>query len=257
MVNLETAWPNGQPWPRRRLGALPRCNWQGFKVTKPSSTSTEMSRRRANRSQSRFYQKNDKLSFIFINHDLSIDLVSLVPAKQFAPVVVLKAGLVRFPMLSPPSDSTYWGHLRKTCPGSAENVQSLWGIFGERFLVRKAFSVSPFMIFHRFTPHDFSREFPRPPRKTAIRSWGKYVPWPVVQILLAAGHGGDLGSYERGRTGTKNQNRRKWQRWLMDTLWIFMDIYGYLWIFMDIYGYYYGNLHVLLLWGLGSWMFLR
>ena len=51
--------------------------------------------------------KNDKLSFIFINHDLSIDLVSLVPAKQFAPVVVLKAGLVRFPMLSPPSDSTY------------------------------------------------------------------------------------------------------------------------------------------------------
>ncbi|CAE7319836.1 cya1, partial [Symbiodinium pilosum] len=23
--------------------------------------------------------------------------------------------------------------------------------------------------------------------KTAIRSWGKYVPWPVVQILLAAG----------------------------------------------------------------------
>ena len=32
-----------------------------------------------------------------------------------------------------------------------------------------------------------------------------------------------------------------------------MDIYGILWIFMDIYMDIDGNLHVLVLWGLGSW----
>jgi hypothetical protein len=52
-------------------------------------------------------------------------------------------------------------------------------------------SISPFFPW-------FSHDFPHPPilpsspsagflRKVAIISWGRYVPWPVVQNLLAAG----------------------------------------------------------------------
>ena len=247
MVNLETAWPNGQPWPRRRLGALPRCNWQGFKVTKPSSTSTEMSRRRANRSQSRFYQKNDKLSFIFINHDLSIDLVSLVPAKQFAPVVVLKAGLVRFPMLSPPADSTDWGHLRKNVPGQCRKRAEFLvrdSLFGKhsRFHLSWSFTVSPPMIFHE-NSHDLrGRQRFEVGENTCHGLWFRYCWLQAMGVTWAATREEELAQ----KTKTGESDKGDW--------WIH---YGYLWIFMDIYGYYYGNLHVLLLWGLGSWMFLR
>ncbi len=40
---------------------------------------------------------------------------------------------------------------------------------------------------HRSFVHRRGQRVAHRLRKTAIRSWGKYVPWPVVQILLAAG----------------------------------------------------------------------
>ena len=147
-----------------------------------------------------------------------------MPAKQFAPVVVLKAGLVRFPMLSPPSDSTYWGHLRKNVPGQCRKRAEFVG----HFWVRDSPPIRFFRGRQRFEVGE----------NTCHGLWFRYCWLQAMGVTWAA--------YERvTATGTKNQNRRKWQRWLM-------DIY-ILWLFMDIDG----SLHVLVLWGLGSWMFLR
>ena len=236
MVSLETAWPNGQPWPRRRLGALPRCNWQGFKVTKPSSTSTEMSRRRANRSQSRFYQKNDKLSFIFINHDLSIDLVSLVPAKQFAPVVVLKAGLVRFPMLSPPSDSTYWGHLRKNVPGQCRKRAEFVGHFWWEIPCSESILGFTFHDLSPFHPPWFFTRIPTTSEEDSDSKLGKiramacgfrYCWLQAMGVTWAATREEELAQ----KTKTGESDKGDW--WIhYGYLWIFMDINGYLWILL-------------------------
>ena len=229
MVSLETAWPNGQPWPRRRLGALPRCNWQGFKVTKPSSTSTEMSRRRANRSQSRFYQKNDKLSFIFINHDLSIDLVSLVPAKQFAPVVVLKAGLVRFPMLSPPSDSTYWGHLRKNVPGQCRKRAEFVGHFWWEIPCSESILGFTFHDLSPFHPPWFFTRIPTTSEEDSDSKLGKIRAMACGSDTVGCRPWGWPGQLRERKNWHKKPKPEKVTKVIDGYI---MDIYGYLWILL-------------------------
>lgn len=144
--------------------------------------------------------------------------MSLVPAKQFAPVVVLKAGLVRFPMLSPPSDSTYWGHLRKNVPGQCRKRAEFVGHFW--WEIPGSESILGFLT----TSEEDSDS-----------KLGKIRAMACGSDTVGCRPWGDLGSLRESYCNWhKKPKPEKVTKVIDGYLWIFMEFYGYLWIFIWI-----------------------